>query len=54
VDASLNGIEFGAAFLPYTEMGKLAVAQLAKIGKMSEAAARDKVRQVPALVPTHY
>ncbi len=46
--------KFGAAFLPYTEMGKLVVSELSKPGKVSEAAARDKVRQVPAIVPTHY
>lgn len=49
-----KGVEFSVAFLPYTEMGKLVVAELGKETKMSEAAARDKVRQVPALVPTHY
>jgi hypothetical protein len=52
--ATHKGVEFSAAFLPYTEMGRLVVDALSKIEKMSEAAARDKVRQVPALVPTHY
>jgi hypothetical protein len=49
-----KGVEFSVAYLPYTEMGKLVVAELSKLGKTSEAAARDKVRQVPALVPAHY